>query len=97
MKYSQTIPCKDCPFLKKYSKGYSLKRLNEFASGKFPCHKSAELDEEDGFIATDKSVHCAGALIFLEKRNKPHQMMRISERLGMYDYTKLDLSNAEVR
>lgn len=91
MKYTQTMPCKECPFLKSMSHGFTLQRLKEFASGEFPCHKSAELNEEDGFIATDKSVHCAGALIFLEKRNQPHQMMRISERLGAYDYTKLDL------
>lgn len=91
MKYTQTVPCKECPFLNVYKKGYSLKRLTAFASGEFPCHKSAEINEDDEFTATNKSVHCAGALIFNEKRNNPHQMMRISERLGMYDYTKLDL------
>jgi len=93
MKYTQTVPCKECPFLNTYKRGYSLKRLKEFASGEFPCHKSAELNEEDGYIATDKSVHCAGALIFNEKRNNPHQMMRIAERFGMYDYKKLDLKS----
>jgi hypothetical protein len=96
MRYSQTTPCKECPFLKSMARGFSIKRLTEFASGEFPCHKSAELDEDDGYKATGKSVHCAGALIFLEKRNKPHQMMRISERLGMYDHTKLDMK-ADVR
>lgn len=97
MNYTQTVPCKQCPFLNEYKKGYSLKRLREFASGEFPCHKSAEVNEETGdFEATKKSVHCAGALIFLEKRNQPHQMMRIAERLGMYDYTKLNLK-ADIR
>lgn len=69
----------------------------EFASeGQFPCHKSATVNDDNEFEATEKSVACAGALIFLEKRNKPNQMMRISERLGMYDYRKLDM-DAPVR
>ena len=36
-------------------------------------------------------AHCAGALILLEKLNLPSQMMRIAERLGMYDRRKLDM------
>lgn len=96
MKYTQTVPCKECPFLKSTKHAFTLKRLNEFAMGAFPCHKSAITNENDEYEATSKSVHCAGALIFLEKRNKPNQMMRISERLGMYDYRKLDMT-ADVR
>lgn len=96
MKYTQTKPCKECPFLKSMAHGFTIKRLKEFASNEFPCHKSAELTEESEYKATDKSVHCAGALIFNEKRNTPHQMMRIAERLGMYDYTKLDMK-ADIR
>ena len=72
--------------------GFDMERLKDFASGEFPCHKSAALSEETGdFNATDSSVHCAGALIFNEKRGSHHQMMRIVERLGMYDHTKLDM------
>jgi len=98
MKYTQTTPCKECPFLKSMKHGFTLKRLNEFASsGSFPCHKSATLDEETNeYSANTNSVACAGALIFLEKRNKPNQMMRIAERLGMYDYRKLNM-DAPVR
>ena len=48
------------------------------------------------YVQGEKSLHCAGALIYLEKRERPHQMMRISERLGMYDYTQLDMT-ADVR
>lgn len=100
MKYTMTTPCADCPFLAKHAKAYAMKRLREFASGEFPCHKSAEVQEDDdeggAFVATAESVHCAGALIFLEKREEPHQMMRICERLGMYDMRKLDMT-AKVR
>jgi len=93
MKYTQTTPCKECPFLKSMAHGFTMKRLREFAdNGMFPCHKSATLDEEEGdYNANENSVVCAGVLIFLEKRNQPNQMTRIAERLGMYDYTKLDM------
>ncbi len=94
MNYTMTTPCSECPFLKSV-KGFTMKRLAEFAQGAFPCHKSAEV-VDDEFHAKDNSVHCAGALIFCEKRDRPNQMMRIAERLGMYDRTALDM-NAPVR
>lgn len=90
-----TTPCSQCPFLKRYAKSYGLRKLKAFASGEFPCHQTAEVVEDDeggsSFEPTEKSQHCAGALIFNEKRDQPHQMMRICERLGMYDRTKLDM------
>ncbi len=73
-----------------------MRRLREFASSEFPCHKTASNNDEGEFVATDKSLHCAGALIFNEKRNESHQMMRICYRLGMYEPSNLDMS-AEVR
>jgi hypothetical protein len=36
-----------------------------------------------------KEVHCAGALIFAEKNGNATQMMRIAERLRLYDARKL--------
>lgn len=100
MKYTMTKPCDECPFLKKMKHGFSLRRLKEFASGEFPCHQTAEsVEDEDGFSeyqAKENSQHCAGALIFNEKRDNPHQMMRICERIGFYDRTKLDME-ADVR
>lgn len=95
MQYTMTTPCAECPFLKKMSHGFTMKRLKGFASGEFPCHKTASVDDEDGsFQAQEDSQHCAGALIFNEKRNTPSQMMRICERLGMYDRTKLNMKAA---
>ena len=74
------------------------------AKGEFACHKTCDQDEETGdYVPNKDSHHCVGALIFLEKQNAPHQMMRICERLGLYDRTKLDMdapvfgSLAEVR
>lgn len=81
-------------------RGFTLRRLKEFAANEFPCHQTASsIEDEDGFAefrANDKSVHCAGALIFNEKRGVANQMMRICERLGMYDASKLNME-AKVR
>lgn len=90
-----TTPCNQCPFILKMKHGFTLRKLKEFASGEFPCHKTAECveDEDEGssYQATKDSLHCAGALIFNEKRNTSTQMMRICERIGLYDRTKLDM------
>ena len=92
MNYSMRKPCDACPFLR--GSGFALKSLHRHASGEFACHKTCELSDDTGnFEPVEKSLHCAGALIFLEKRNKPHQMMRICERLGAYDRTKLDMES----
>lgn len=93
MNYTRTTPCSDCPFLKVNAASYGHRRLLQFASGEFPCHKTARLDDETSqFSAKRDSQHCAGALIYLEKRNAPHQMMRIAERLGLYDRTGLNMA-----
>lgn len=86
MNYDLTTPCAGCPFLKKYARAYSLRRLAQFAAGAFPCHRTAENDEDEetgGYVerADGTSQHCAGALIFNEKRDTPNQMMRIMEEL----------------
>lgn len=90
MKYNMTEPCNACPFL--IGSGFTYKSLQKHASGEFACHKACDLDE-DVYVekASGKTPHCAGALIFLEKKNQPHQMMRIAERLRAYDRTKLNM------
>lgn len=90
MNYSMTTPCDQCPFLK--GSGFTYRSLAAHASGDFACHKTCELDDDTGtYEPKAKSLHCAGALIFLEKQDKSHQMMRIAERLGMYDRRKLNM------
>lgn len=91
MNYTMTAPCAECPFLR--SMGFTFERLSTFAGHEFPCHKTAKCDEDTGdFLAKAKSLHCAGALIFNEKREQPHQMMRIAGRVGLYDPAKLDMN-----
>ena len=91
MNYAMTEPCDACPYLN--GSGFTWRSLVQHASGEFACHKTCELSGESGtFEPKEKSLHCAGALIFLEKQNAPHQMMRICERIGMYDRTKLNMA-----
>lgn len=91
MHYKMTTPCDACPYLK--GSGFTLASLKRHASGEFACHKQCDLkDNVYAQKASGKSAHCAGALIFLEKLGTPHQMMRICERIGLYDHTKLDMS-----
>ena len=100
MKYNMTEPCDACPFLE--GSRFTKRRLDEFCSGEFPCHKASDLvEDQDGVEgyrqkSNGKTPHCAGALIYLEKRNRPNQMMRICERIGVYDRTKLNME-AKVR
>lgn len=100
MHYRMTTPCDQCPFLKPSVSGmrFPVKSLWAHASGEFACHKACDLNEETSEYEArgDETPHCAGALIFLEKRDRPHQMMRIAERLRMYDRSKLNM-NAPVR
>lgn len=90
MNYKMTKPCDECPFL--IGSGFTFKSLMAHASGEFGCHKACDLNDDSGnYEPHEKTPHCAGALIFLEKQDRPHQMMRICERLGMYDHRKLDM------
>lgn len=57
----------------------------------FVCHKTAII-RRGMYVAGRDSQHCAGALIFAEKQEAPTQMMRIMERLHLYDRRKLDMT-----
>ena len=95
MKYDLRKPCDNCPFRSDITPFIRPDRAEEIASsdGEFPCHKTTEFsDEEDPEpINRDAEHHCAGFLILREKIEQPSQMMRICERLGLYDRTKLDM------
>jgi hypothetical protein len=91
-----TTPCDLCPFRNDGKRLYVHPSvLLDMAAGQFCCHKTGEVYEDDEISEirpTKDSQHCAGALIFCEKTGQPHQMMRIAERLGMYDRRKLDMN-----
>ena len=93
--YKLTKPCANCPFrtdIKAFLRGT---RAEDIAEGllhnkEFHCHKTIDYSEEEP-KETQQTQHCAGALIILEKMEKPHQMMRIMERVDLYDHKKLDM------
>jgi hypothetical protein len=105
MKYAMKTPCKNCPF--RSDKVFPLHpgRVESILDGithgdqTFSCHKTTSHDDEDcedyaesdTHIPTSDEQHCAGAMILLEKLEQPNQMMRIAERVGLYDRTKLDM------
>ena len=93
MKYDLTAPCLLCPFRNDSGRLYvHPTTLRGMAGGEFCCHLTGVANEETGEIEpTKNSHHCAGALIFLEHLEAPHQMMRIRERLGLYDKRKLNM------
>jgi hypothetical protein len=97
MKFDLIRPCPHCPFRTDRPGYLGARRAGEIADGlllqqaTFSCHETNDFDEEDGeVVETTNSQHCAGALIFCERHNRPNQMMRIAERLGLYDQRKLD-------
>lgn len=91
MDYSKTTACSNCPFRREGGIRLTLERVIEItqSEGAFPCHKTTETDDEGELVRTGKEVHCAGFLILREKQQQPNQMMRIAERLGMYNAEEL--------
>jgi hypothetical protein len=99
--YDLVRPCPRCPFRANIEAYITGKRAEEIADGlrmggEFYCHEtvhydSEETDEEmDFYTPRGDEKHCAGALIVMENGGEPSQMMRITERLGLYDASKLD-------
>lgn len=92
MKYDLASPCKECPFRNDIRPYISTERVIEIIeAGPFSCHKTTTCR---GVSNDDPDAqHCAGALILLEKMEKPHQLMRIAERFGVYDRHKLNMDS----
>lgn len=108
MDYDMKKPCECCPFRRGTAMRLTRARVGEVVGGmlnpnggEFPCHRTIEhLEGEHGEDAgfrekNGKGKHCAGALIFAEKNGTATQMMRICERIGMYDAASL-MANQEV-
>jgi len=103
MKFDLKRPCKKCPFRNDIPAFLTPGRAREIADAilrqqqTFACHETivpVEDDTGEGDMAvTPKSQHCAGAMIFLELQDRPNQMMRIAERLGMYDARRLEMDS----
>jgi hypothetical protein len=104
MHFDLLRPCSNCPFLKEGGVRLTEARVSEIAGGMlstqghtFACHKTTSPSENGSdMLETKDSRHCAGALIFAEKNENATQMMRIAERLGMYDPRKMMSDQAAV-
>jgi len=99
MKFDLVRPCAHCPFrsdIKPYLRAGRVEDIERsLERSTFACHETTvESDDDDGSrVETDESKHCAGALILMEKSGKSSQMMRIAERLLLYDARKLDMES----
>lgn len=93
MKYNLTSPCNNCPFRNDIKPFIRPERVEEIVGNQFACHKTAVHNDDGEHIENDREQHCAGSLIFHEKIEQPHQMMRIMERLGGYDHSELNMES----
>ena len=95
-KYSLKGPCADCPFRKDKPFYLDPTRVDDIADvlldgGGFTCHKTVDYSDDDGPRVTRDGRECGGAMVTLEKIDRPNQGMRIAERLGMYDRAAMDM------
>jgi len=99
MNFSMRKPCPQCPFRTDIRPFISAERAEEitdalvYGGATFACHKTIGFDDDGGSHDLPDSEHCAGAMIMLEHMETPNQMMRIAERLGIYDRTKLKMDS----
>jgi hypothetical protein len=97
VKFDLVRPCKHCPFRTDTPPFLNPSRVWEIGlaitdgDSTFACHKTVEHDEDGEHIPKGDEQHCAGAAILLMKLEMPNQMMRIAERIGMFDSSKLDM------
>lgn len=99
MNFDLTKPCAKCPFRTDCLKGWLGKaRATEITTGisdlqqTFACHETVVHDDDGEPINDSEQSHCAGAVILLEKLDRPNQWMRWMERIGFYDRRKMDMT-----
>lgn len=94
--FDLTSPCPKCPFrtdIEPFLRPDRVMEIEEsLVQAEFPCHATLDYSSDSEGARTEKTAHCAGALILLEKLERPSQMMRIAERLGLYVRAKLDMA-----
>ena len=99
MNFKLKKPCKDCPFRTDIQAFLRPDRAEEIflaiteQQATFTCHKTTVESEDGEMVDGPNAEHCAGALILLEKLDQPNQMMRIAERIGLYDRRELEMES----
>ena len=95
-KFSLRGPCANCPFRNDQQPYLRPGRVDDIADSLhadlgFSCHKTNDFDQDDGqATVTENSRECGGVMAMLERMNRPSQVMRVGERLGMYDRHQMD-------
>lgn len=94
--YSLIKPCAICPFRRNMVDRFRfhperVRKIVECDGNGFMCHNTGEYDN-DGEPVSGSAIQCAGFLVLREHEGTPTQMMRIMERLGLYDRTSLDMT-----
>lgn len=87
--FGLTKPCANCPFRKIGGVRFLGRERAEKiigAEGTFSCHKTTGAE---GRKPRTGEQCCAGFLLVRENMRRPNQFMRIMERLGVYDRSKL--------
>jgi hypothetical protein len=90
-------PCAKCPFRTDVpgylTRARAVEIATSIANGSvFPCHETTVYDEEtEDMVTAESSQFCAGALIAMERMERPNQHVRIAERLGVYQRDRLDM------
>ena len=86
-------PCKRCPFRKnmhylRRDRAESIAKAITDGDKPFTCHKMDRgKNVKDGL-----PQQCAGAMILLEKLDRPNQMMRVGAAFGVYQRDKMNMS-----
>lgn len=89
--FKVTSPCADCPFRKEGGIALSEARAREISGvmltdeGSFTCHKT--LPSGEG--TRRQEAHCAGALLFALKNQRPTRLMRFAQHLELFAPDKL--------
>lgn len=98
MNFDLIAPCPKCPFRTDVTPYLRTDRVIEICESlveedmSFSCHQTTQFDDDGEVVHSRKEQHCAGATIMLEKMDRPNQAMRIYERIGCYDRTKLRMT-----
>lgn len=96
MRYKE---CANCPFFDPNQLHLSRERKLEIVASirsdaSFHCHATLDYNtEDDDPMPTARTQECVGSMILQEREGRVNQMLRIMERIGMYDHTKLDMAS----
>jgi len=100
MEFDLTSPCDDCPFrndgkgIRWLGRARAVEIVGALERSTFSCHKTdSDPDDDDDSKDNVTTEHCAGALIMLEHMGKPGQMIRIAERLQLYDRRNMNMNS----